>query len=271
MDDLYSPLSSRRVLIPAVSTSFYLRSPDRKQLTVMDKIVFFSFKTPCILYWVGGLAFLVSSILFYPFFNAPQDPEGMGDAIGSRGFVLGSLTFLVGSCIEVYHAVPGRAMSSHGLLQWAPILSSMMNTVGSAQFVVGSLYFMPVHYDAHPSLGCSLFISGCLCFCLSILADFTRFSTSELSAAFQWGDLVSVWFLAAVVNFAGNLLFISGCYFYLPQFLQVGDPAIAAMNLTFATNQFVVGSLCFALAPLLQIYNINHDINDKSICCRAIK
>ncbi|RHY32503.1 hypothetical protein DYB32_002512 [Aphanomyces invadans] len=231
----------------------------------MRKVVFFSFKTPCNLYWIGGLAFLASSILFYPYFNAPQRADNLGDEIGSLGFVFGSVTFLVGSGIEVYHAVPVQSIPMRGVLQWTPLMSSLLNTIGSMQFVVGSFFFIPDYFNAYPSVGCLLFIGGCLCFCLSIVADFTRFSTSEVTSAFEWSDLVSVWFLAAVVNFAGNVLFISGCYYYLPQFLQVPDAHVAAENVSFATSQFVVGSLCFALAPLLQLYSMNKDLDAKCL------
>ncbi|EQC41507.1 hypothetical protein SDRG_01474 [Saprolegnia diclina VS20] len=201
------------------------------------------------LYWIGGWCFLAGSILYYPRYYTLYDIEGEGALIGAWLFVVGCFTFLIGSCWDAYCAKGCEGTSS---LRFFPLICSLWNVVGSVQFVIGGFYFVPVVYATAPSAGCLLFITGCSCFEIALLIDIARM--------FQVGSIrgQAWWYIAAVFNILGNILFIVGSYYFLPKFLTATDDseealAIATDNSVFAINNFVVGSIAFVLAPTAQL------------------
>ncbi|OQR98515.1 hypothetical protein ACHHYP_08438 [Achlya hypogyna] len=201
------------------------------------------------LYWVGGWCFLAGSILYYPRYANIYDSEGLGAIIGAWLFVVGCITFLVGSCWDVYCA---RACEGTGALRYFPVTCSLINVIGSIQFVIGGVYFVPVVYATAPSAGCYLFITGCSCFIVALLVDLARMLQSGTLRGQAW------WYAAAHFNVLGNILFIVGSYYFLPEFLTPTDDspeaiAIATDNTVFAINNFVVGSVAFVLAPTAQL------------------
>ncbi|OQS06909.1 hypothetical protein THRCLA_20264 [Thraustotheca clavata] len=207
------------------------------------------------LYFIGGWSFLVGSILYYPGYANIYDIVGEGSLIGAWLFVVGCITFLTGSCVDTFNA---RLCEGDDIVAYFPFVCSLTNVIGSVQFLVGAVYFVPVVYATASMVGCYLFITGCSCFVAAILVDVARMLKTGHIMSQIW------WFLCCIFNCVGNILFIVGSYYFLPRFLAPeNDPNgdIATANTIFAVNNFVVGSVAFVLAPTFQLVALYKDAN----------
>ncbi|OQS04107.1 hypothetical protein THRCLA_20974, partial [Thraustotheca clavata] len=172
-----------------------------------------------------------------------------GGVIGAWLFVVGCAFFLFASCWEIFTT---RLCHGQNLLPYLPLICSVVNVIGSVQFIVGAVYFVPIVYATGPSVGCYLFITGCSTFLVANLIDFARFVQTGSFLNQIW------WHLNFFFNCMGNVWFIVGSYYFLPQFLVLtpeNDPNgdIAASNTTFAVNLYVTGSVGFVLGPTFYI------------------
>ncbi|EQC26364.1 hypothetical protein SDRG_15849 [Saprolegnia diclina VS20] len=258
-------LARHEVLTPASPYTRVLAKANGEAMSWRRKLVFFALETSSVSYWVGGLAFLLGSFFFYP--RAGSAP---GDSwVGAYCYLLGCLAFLCGSCIDSYEARIEHVDGPPGLLRFAPVAASGCNVLGSVQFVVGGVYYLPNYFAIAPTYGSWLFISGCLTFCSAIAVDVARLATyshaSSTPVRRRWSQILSPWYLVSLLNLVGNIFFIVGAYSYLPQFVACQDADVARVNLAFAASQFIVGSVCFSIAPLVQMYAIDEDLSSPSV------
>ncbi|OQR81689.1 hypothetical protein THRCLA_11509 [Thraustotheca clavata] len=257
--------NQHEVHIPASPNAYVITKANGETMDLRRKVLFFALETSSVLYWFGGLAFLVGSFFFYP-----REKSSPGDSwFGSYLYLFGCTAFLWGSCIDSYEARVEHLNGPPGLLRFAPVASSCFNVFGSIQFVIGAVFYLPTYYSSHPTYGSWLFISGCLAFCCAIFVDVMRLATYSHAASTpvrrRWVHILSPWYLVSLLNLVGNIFFIVGAYSYLPKFVAVSNHDLQQINLAFAASQFIVGSVCFSIAPLVQMYAINEDLSSPSV------
>ncbi|OQR92526.1 hypothetical protein ACHHYP_03608 [Achlya hypogyna] len=258
-------VNGHQVCAPAAPNAYVLSKTNGELMAWRRKLIFFALETSSVSYWLGGVAFLLGSLLFYPHSTSLAGESWWG----SYCYLFGCFTFFWGSCIDSHEARIEHLNGPPGLLRFAPIAASGFNVLGSVQFVLGGVYYMPNYFAMAPTYGSWLFISGCITFCAGIAVDVARLASyahaSSTPVRRRWSHILSPWYLVALLNLVGNIFFIVGAYAYMPQFVGVTDAAVARVNLAFAASQFVVGSVCFTIAPLVQMFAINKDLSSPSV------
>jgi hypothetical protein len=222
--------------------------PLEKSGTFLRKTFYYIFQTSGVFFLWGGLLFLVGTVLYYPLFVEYATMAAWMYFFGCICFLLGSVIDLVQCCVDLLLMYRQCVVVNIGHLFL--LGTSLCNVIGSILFVIGGYFFLPAIYAEYPSAGCYLFISGCVIFLIAIFFHLAYVRESKNSRLKVW------WYITAVLNSVGNILFITGSYYFLPKFVLVVDVSTATANIVYALDQYAAGAIAFTMAPLFQLYAI---------------
>ena len=190
-----------------------------------------------VLYKVGGIIFIVGSILFFPRFAAYAD-------WGAWIFFGGSLLYLVVTVhdlIEVHYNCRGRApLKPDEALEY---LAAVSYVGGTLLFIVGSVFFLSAIGWLHAGAWC--FILGSLLFVVGAMVNVLQIVKARSKLTLQLMNLTAVAFVVGAVLFAVASV---------PYLWHVGPRSIRATLYTFLAWQYVIGSALFFLGGVFNYW-----------------
>ena len=157
--------------------------------TITSSIVFMrndcaSFKDPALsfnalLYIAANSLFVIGSVFFLP----TLEEKNANLLAGLFFFVFGSTAFFLAPFYDIYRILKSTKKISRGFLA-AEISVSLMYMVGNACFIIGSILFMPFHFQTghdfnHTAL--VLFIFGSFAFMFATLVLSIRQAAEEIN------------------------------------------------------------------------------------------
>jgi hypothetical protein len=181
-----------------------------------------------IVYKVGGIIFIIGSILFFPAFEKYVD-------MGAWSFIVGSLLYLVVTVhdlLEVRHH--WRTSHDHGpscILEYTAAASYVWGTI---LFTAGSILFLSTVGLFHAGVWC--FIIGSLLFLLGAGINVLQIVQSSSLKTLQLMNLTAVSFVV------GSVLFTVASAPYL---WKVTTEPLRTTLYTFLAWQYLVGSVLF--------------------------
>ena len=214
----------------------------------------------------SSLTFLVGSVLFYPRFWNLGGIESLGGVVGAYLFVLGSVLMLLLMVRDLRimvstmrqlekerDALPERRRRRSTIVQLVEdttvtvgdLIILLLNVAAALLFVAGSAYFHPRLHALDPTLGCTLFVAGCVLQIAATLWDTGRLLTRNARSTTR--DEVATLFLP----FVGSLLFLLGCLFFYPRYQREEFDGV------YATTYFVVGSAAYLTSSLCNVVVIS--------------
>lgn len=187
-----------------------------------------------LLYELGGVLFIMGSVLFFPRFEAWKD-------IGAWLFFVGSLVYLavlIDDLIEVGYFWPKTKPVSISRLLEAMALWNYV--IGTLLFTAGSLFFLSWwHWFTLGAwcfvIGSALFVAGA---CLNALMIIRASSVITL----QMMNVIAVTFIT------GSLLFLIAS---IPYLWQLESPADEATVLAYLAWQYLIGSVLFLVGGII--------------------
>ncbi|MDZ7760685.1 MAG: YrhK family protein [Desulfovermiculus sp.] len=181
-----------------------------------------------VLYKLGGIVFIVGSILFFPKLHTYKD-------MGCWTFFLGSLLYLVVTVhdfVEVhFHWRTSGPHDSKSLLEYVAAASYVLGTV---LFTVGSIFFLS--QVGWTIAGAWFFVIGSLLFVIGACINVLQIIYSQNLLTLQLLNLTAVAFVV------GSVLFTVASVPYLWHFKSAYDSKILD---AFLAWQYLVGSLLF--------------------------
>ena len=190
-----------------------------------------------VLYKIGGVVFIIGSILFFPRFGAYADA-------GAWTFFFGSLLYLIVTghdAIEVWRNQSG--MTGRDIRNQFEVIAAGGYLVGTLFFAVGSILFLS-------SVG--LTTAGAWCFVLGSLLFLVAASVNVLqiveASSLRTLQLLN---LTAVSFVAGSILFAVASIPYLMSFDSVADQREID---TFLAWQYLFGSTLFLLGGVFNYW-----------------
>ncbi|MGD8541083.1 MAG: YrhK family protein [Desulfobacteraceae bacterium] len=181
-----------------------------------------------VVYKVGGLIFIIGSILFFPRFEAYAD-------IGAWTFFVGSLLYLVVTVHDLAEVRRHwRESSVHDRSTIMEYTAAASYVWGTILFTAGSIFFLSVvrWYTA----GAWTFIIGSLLFVLGACINVLQIIQAENRITLQLMNLTAVTFVVGSVLFAVASV---------PYLWDVSNPSLQVTLYTFLAWQYLIGSLLF--------------------------
>jgi hypothetical protein len=181
-----------------------------------------------VFYKVGGLVFIIGSILFFPRFEAYAD-------IGAWTFFVGSLLYLVVTVHDLAevrrHWQGSTAHDRSIIMEWTAASSYVWGTL---LFTAGSLFFLSAvgWYTA----GAWTFIIGSLLFVLGACINVLQIIQADNRVTLQLMNLTAVAFVVGSVLFAVASV---------PYLWDVPNPSMQVTLHTFLAWQYLIGSVLF--------------------------
>jgi hypothetical protein len=194
-------------------------------------------------YKVGGVIFLVGSVLFFPAFSRWAD-------LGAWLFVLGSLLYLavnIHDAVEIIHhrrqmrrhpETIGQKLSAAKLKLESLATAAYLS--GSVLFIVGSLFFLSKIDWIHAGAWC--FIIGSLLFVVGALVNVLEIFEAQTFVTMQLMNLTAITFVV------GSALFAVASVPYLWSFEAAADKR---QVLNYLAAQFVLGSALFLVGGII--------------------
>ncbi|WP_204352680.1 YrhK family protein [Salinicola halophilus] len=185
-----------------------------------------------LLYELGGVLFVIGSVLFFPSLEPWKD-------IGAWLFFVGSLVYLVvlaHDMIEVREFWMKSRTSPSRLLE---IVSLCAYTLGTLLFTVGSLFFLSWWHWIVAGAWC--FVIGSLFFVFGASLNVLMIIRASSLMTLQLMNLTAVMFVT------GSVLFVVASVPYLWSLEEVSN---RAQMLGFLAWQFLIGSALFLIGGL---------------------
>lgn len=198
-----------------------------------------------VLYKLGGLLFILGSVLFFPRLKAYAD-------LGAWIFFIGSLLYLVVTVhdlAEVRHK--WRITPHHGrqiLLEYTAAFSYVAGTV---LFTIGSILFLS--FVGFERAGAWMFVTGSLLFVLGASINVLQIVRSKTLLSLQLMNLTAVTFVV------GSVLFTVASIPYLWHVQATADRRLID---AFLAWQYLVGSLLFFLGGVFNYWRAYALIRD---------
>lgn len=181
-----------------------------------------------VIYKIGGLVFIIGSILFFPVLEAYAD-------IGAWTFFGGSLLYLVVTVHDLAEVHRHwHADSTHGRERQLEYIAAASYTLGTVLFTVGSVFFLSTVDWVIPGAWC--FVLGSLLFVLGACINVLQIVGSRSLLTLQLMNLTAVSFVV------GAVLFTVASIPYLWTIEAAADRI--ALH-TFLAWQYVAGSVLF--------------------------
>jgi hypothetical protein len=190
-----------------------------------------------VLYKLGGVLFIIGSILFFPSLNQYTD-------LGAWVFVVGSLLYLVVTghdCAEVLRNWRWkRRRGPFDILELGAISSYV---VGTVLFTVGSVFFLDAVSWIIPGAWC--FVVGSLLFVVGAAANVLQIVNTDSILTMQLMNLTAVSFVV------GSVLFTVASIPYLWDFQAQPDQI---RMLGFLAWQYLAGSVMFLVGGVFNYW-----------------
>ena len=190
-----------------------------------------------VLYKIGGLVFILGSILFFPAMDAYRN-------IGCWTFFFGSLLYLivtVHDLAEVHSNWRVRGKLDRKIT--LECIAAASYVLGTVLFTVGSLFFLSTVGLTTP--GAWFFVIGSLLFVVGACINVLQIIHSRNMITLQLMNLTAVAFVV------GSVLFTVASIPFLWHFQSTGDDRI--LN-AFLAWQYLVGSLLFFLGGVFNYW-----------------
>ena len=190
-----------------------------------------------VLYKVGGLTFIVGSVMFFPRYEAYAD-------LGAWTFFVGSLMYLLVTghdFLEVLaHQREEQLHTRENLLEWIAASSYL---VGTVLFTVGSIFFLST--VGFFTAGAWFFIIGSLLFVLGACVNVLQIVQASSKVTLQLMNLTAVSFVV------GSVLFTTAS---IPYLWHPESEAARETLYGFLAWQYLVGSVLFFAGGLFNYW-----------------
>jgi len=191
-----------------------------------------------VLYKLGGVIFIVGSILFFPSMEAYAD-------LGAWVFILGSVIYLAVTGHDLFE-VWRNARTRKGpasVMDRLEYIAALAYVVGTLLFTFGSFFFLSA---------VGLFIGGAWCFVIGSLL-FVLGATVNVLQIVQAEDFITLQLmnLTALTFVTGSVLFAVAS---IPYLWHVDTPYDREKINTFLAWQYVVGSFLFFLGGVFNYW-----------------
>ena len=202
------------------------------------------FRTPfrwetinAVLYKIGGLVFIIGSVLFFPRFEAYAD-------LGAWTFFLGSLIYLVVTGHDFAEVIHIRRTGQHrDAFEALEHIAASAYLLGTILFTVGSVFFLST---------VGFFIAGAWCFVIGSLLFVLGACINVVQV--QHGDTLLARKLmnyTAICFVVGSVLFVVASVPYLWHFKAESDRTI---TYAFLAWQYLIGSALFLLGGVFNYW-----------------
>eukprot|EP01023_Acetabularia_acetabulum_P007985 TRINITY_DN13484_c0_g1_i1.p2 TRINITY_DN13484_c0_g1~~TRINITY_DN13484_c0_g1_i1.p2 ORF type:complete len:249 (+),score=36.98 TRINITY_DN13484_c0_g1_i1:1639-2385(+) len=191
-----------------------------------------------ILYLIGGVAFIVGSVFFLP---------GFDDVFGLYLFVWGSVLYGIVTLHDLFetigHLSTRKKQEENVIALVFELVASLVYTVGTALFVVGSILFLP-RFDAIPA-GAWCFIIGSGCFLVGACLNVVQIVEAGTMLALQLLNATAISFVV------GSVLFLVAS---IPYLWKLDGSHIQDTLFKFVAWQFIIGSVFFLAGGVFNFY-----------------
>ena len=227
-----------------------------------------------VLYLLGGIIFLIGSVMFFPDFDYLEEAGAWLFVVGSILYTIVTWHDLFESRIRIqkdwkewrkkekhHHATFDEKVhwAENEKWQWLEWITAFIYTAASIMFVIGSIYFLPKPLKAAPYAGSWLFVWGSFLYMVAGIINVVQ--------TYIVPDRMLVQLLAATaVQFIiGSVLFIVGSIIFLIPFVEDNDKYRTG---TMAGWIFVTGSIFFTTGGIVNGIRIfyakeHHDNKDQ--------
>ena len=190
-----------------------------------------------VFYKIGGIIFIIGSILFFPRFEAYAD-------IGAWIFFIGSLFYLVVTVhdlLEVFRH--WRAVNHHDRNQILEYTAAASYVLGTILFKVGSIFFLSA--VGWFKAAAWTFVVGSLLFVVGACINVLQIVRSQSLITLQLMNLTAVSFVV------GSVLFTVAS---VPYLWDVKDPSDRTTLYAFLAWQYLTGSLLFLIGGMFNYW-----------------
>ena len=188
-------------------------------------------------YKLGGLVFIIGSILFFPKFEAYAD-------VGAWTFFGGSLIYLLVTVHDLLEVRRNwRESSAPRTGQVLDYIAALSYVLGTILFIVGSIFFLSA--VGWVTAGAWTFITGSLLFVLGACVNVLQIVRADSKLTLQLMNLTALTFVV------GSVLFAVASIPYL--WPPVREPYQRILY-AFLAWQYLVGSLLFFLGGLFNYW-----------------
>jgi hypothetical protein len=190
-----------------------------------------------ILYKIGGLVFIIGSILFFPALDAYKN-------LGCWTFFVGSLLYLIVTAhdmAEVY--CNWKATKQHDVKSRLEFVAASSYVAGTILFTVGSIFFLSTVGWTVPGAWC--FVVGSLLFVVGASINVLQIIQSKKMLTLQLMNLTAITFVV------GAVLFTVASVPYLWHFESTADNRILK---GFLAWQYLIGSVLFLMGGVFNYW-----------------
>jgi hypothetical protein len=189
------------------------------------------------LYKIGGIVFIIGSVLFFPAFEKYADD-------GAWTFFFGSLLYLVVTVHDLLEVRRHwRAIQSHDLQAILEYAAAASYTWGTILFTIGSVFFLSTVGWFRAGAWC--FVSGSLLFVTGASINVIQIVRVRSMLTLQLMNLTAIAFVV------GSVLFTVAS---IPYLWDVGDTAVRTTLYTFLAAQYLIGSFLFFLGGVFNYW-----------------
>ena len=192
-----------------------------------------------VFYKIGGIIFIIGSILFFPRFEAYAD-------IGAWTFFIGSLFYLVVTVHDLLevrlHWRTGNHHDQNQMLEYTAALSYVLGTI---LFTMGSIFFLSKVGLLHA--GAWTFVVGSLLFVVGAFINILQIVQSQSVQILQFMNLTAVSFVV------GSVLFTVAS---IPYLWEVKAPSDRTILYAFLAWQYLTGSMLFFIGGVFNYWRV---------------
>jgi hypothetical protein len=190
-----------------------------------------------VLYKIGGVVFIVGSVLFFPRFEAYAD-------LGAWTFFFGSLLYLVVTGHDMAEAVRyQRQPDARSLAARLELVAAAAYLIGTILFTVGSIFFLST--VGWFTAGAWCFVVGSLLFVLGACINVLQIVQAETLLTLQLMNLTAITFVVGAVLFTvASIPYLWG--------IESAEDRVTIYD--FLAWQYLVGSLLFLLGGIFNYW-----------------
>ena len=187
-----------------------------------------------VVYKLGGVVFIIGSILFFPALSDYAD-------IGAWAFIVGSLLYLLVTGHDMAEVIRQMRTERGAATFWQMLefIAAITYLVGTLLFTLGSLFFLSRF--GHFIAGAWCFVIGSLLFVVGATINVLQIVRASDIATLQLMNLTALTFVT------GSLLFTVAS---LPYLWHAENPVDRRMIDAFLAWQYLVGSALFLLGGI---------------------
>ena len=190
-----------------------------------------------IIYCLGGVTFIMGSILFLPHFDAFA-------GWGAWAFIGGSILYLMVTFHDLLESIQYfRSHQREDSPHIIEFLAAMVYVIGTILFILGSVLFLPSFNRITPAAWC--FIIGSLLFVIGAFINILQI--------IQAGSMHTLQLLngTAICFIVGSVLFLAAS---IPYLFPIGNDIDRILFFTYIGWEYIIGSTLFFVGGLINCY-----------------